>query len=407
MKRWLSAAFVLGTLALSPACERKETNARVESGEDHDAHEHPDDEAEHDAPHGGDPETPGELVEMSAEALKRVTIRTAKVSRRRVIDALRLPAEVRAHPDNVAHITPLVPSQVAEAKVKPGDRVEKGQVLALLRSVQLGEARAEAAQARAALDVAEDQLKRQEQLMDAGIGAQRSYVEAQGAVRQAQAALSAAHSRTSVYGGSSGSGATTVVRSPLSGTIVERHATAGEVANPGQELFVIADIDPVWVVGRAYESDLPHVRAGDSALVRVKTYPERTWEGIIAYVAPTLDERTRTAEVRVELPNHDGRLKPGMFATIVPADAPGDAASGPLPLAVPSGAVQRDGERFLAFVARGENRFEPRVLTLGRQGMGFVEILSGLEEGEPVVVEGTFILKSEAAKHEMGGGHSH
>lgn len=348
-----------------------------------------------------------EPVELTAAAFANVTIRTEKVARRRVVDALRLPAEVQPDPDQVAHITPLVPSQVTEVKARPGDKVKKGDILAVLKNVQLGEARAEIAQATAALDVAKDQLARQEQLLDAGIGAQKSYVEAEGAVKQAQASLAAAVSRAQVYGGSGGSGATTVLRSPLAGTIVARHATAGEVASPEQQLFVIANVDPVWVVGRAYESDLALLQKSEGAVIKVKSYPDRSWTGTISYIAPTLDERTRTAEVRVELPNADLVLKPGMFATIIPNEPPASVAERDAALAVPVSAVQRDGERNLAFVATGERRFEPRVLTLGKRGVDYVEVLDGLKEGEPVVVEGTFILKSEAAKHEMGGGHSH
>lgn len=364
-----------------------------EQGEGHEGHE----DGEH---HAGAP------IQLGPELLQQITIRTAPAQRRHVVDALTLPAEVRPHPDRIAHITPLVSSQVSEVKVQPGDRVEKGQVLASLKSVQLGEARAQIAQAQAALDVAMDQLTRQEQLMGAGIGAQKSYVEAQAAVKQAEAGLSAAHARAQVYGGSGGSGSTTLLRSPLAGTVVERHATAGEIASPEQELFVIADIDPVWVIGRAYESDLAHVTAGMNARIQVNAFPERTWEGSIAYVSPTLEERTRTAEVRVELANTDAALKPGMFATLVPL-APTSETDGPAGLAVPSSAVQRDGQRLLAFVALGEGRFEPRVIQIGKRGGEYVEVREGLSEGELVVTEGTFILKSEAAKHQMGGGHSH
>lgn len=378
-----------------------------------DEHEHEGDEGhdEHDG-HAGkaaekhEDEAP-ELVELTPAALANVTIRTEKVARRRVVDALRLPAEVQPHPDQIAHITALVPSQVTEVKARPGDKVKKGDILAVLKNVQLGEARAEIAQATAALEVAKDQLARQEQLQGAGIGAQKSYVEAQGAVKQAQASLSAAVSRAQVYGGSGGSGATTVIRSPLAGTVVARHATAGEVATPEQQLFVIANIDPVWVVGRAYESDLPLLQKSEVAVVKVKSYPERSWNGSISYISPTLDERTRTAEVRVELENTDLVLKPGMFATIIPTEPPDSGATQKASLTVPVSAIQRDGERNLAFVSKGERSFEPRVLTLGKRGVDYVEVLDGLAEGEPVVVEGTFILKSEAAKHEMGGGHSH
>jgi cobalt-zinc-cadmium efflux system membrane fusion protein len=398
---------VFGSLwigGISLACHRSDEHGEQQH---HDADEQQHDDGEP-AGHGADrhPENNGpELIELSLEALENVRLRSEKVARRQVVDAIRLPAEVQPHPDKIAHITPLVPSQVVEVKARPGDVVKKGDVLAVLKSVQLGEARAEIAQAKATLDVAKDQLARQQQLREAGIGAQKSYVEAEGAVKQAQAALSAAASRAQVYGGSGGSGGNTVLKSPLAGTVVERHATAGEVANPERQLFVIASIDPVWVIGRAYESDLARVQTGGLAIVSVKAYPERTWKGTISYVSPTLDERTRTAEVRVELENPDSVLKPGMFATIVPDAA--QKTQGHSPLSVPVSAVQRDGERDLAFVAKDARRFEPRVLTLGKRGLDYVEVLSGLSEGEAVVVEGTFILKSEAAKHELGGGHSH
>jgi len=389
-------------LTWAPACNTHGPNSETHEHEGHDDHAGHADEGYRKHASAGP-----ELVELTPAALANVTIRSEKVARRRVVDALRLPAEVQPHPDQIAHITPLVPSQVTEVKARPGDKVKKGDVLAVLKNVQLGEARAEIAQAKAALDVAKDQLARQEQLQGAGIGAQKSYVEAQGAVKQAQASLAAAVSRAQVYGGSGGSGATTVIRSPLAGTVVARHATAGEVASPEQQLFVIANIDPVWVVGRAYESDLPLLQKSEGAVIKVKSYPERAWSGSISYVAPTLDERTRTAEVRVELANSDLVLKPGMFATIIPTEPPEGASDQKPGLAVPVSAIQRDGERNLAFVAKDERRFEPRVLTLGKRGADYVEVLDGLEEGEPVVVEGTFILKSEAAKHEMGGGHSH
>ncbi len=386
------AVIVLATLALLVACNSKATSDEKRGAEGNDA-----------PGHGGKTDDPV-VVTLDDAALKRVTIRIENVTRRRVVGTLRLPAEVRTDPDRIAHITSLVASQVAEVKVRPGDRVKKGQTLALLKSVELGEARADIAQAKASLDVAHDQFARQQQLMDAGIGAQRSYVEAQGAVKQANAALAAAATRAQVYGGNAGVGSTTLVKSPLEGTVVERHATAGEIATPDRELFTIANIDRVWIIGRAYESDLALVHVGAAASVRVQAYPGRSWDGSVSYVSPTLSEQTRTAEVRVELDNSDGTLKPGMFATVLPADQLGDAGAAGTTLAVPAGAAQRDGDRFVAFVARDKNHFERRIVTLGKRGADYVEVVDGLREGEPVVVEGAFILKSEAAKHLMGEG---
>jgi hypothetical protein len=111
--------------------------------------------------------------------------------------------------------------------------------------------------------------------------------------------------------------------------------------------------------------------------------------------------------VRVELANPDGVLKPGMFATIVPSEAVAQDAETQLTLAVPGSALQRDGRRFFVFVQTDERTFEQRAVTVSVRSVAFVAVSTGLVEGETVVVEGAFILKSEAAKHRMGGGHSH
>jgi RND family efflux transporter MFP subunit len=170
-------------------------------------------------------------------------------------------------------------------------------------------------------------------------------------------------------------------------------------------LFVIADISRVWVLSRAYERDLKTIQVGVPATVTVKAFPDERWEGKVDYVSPMLDEHTRTAEVRVELENDKGLLRPGMFGIVSPENS--HSGEKHEALAVPTSALQRDGESWVAFVPKTKNSFERRLVTVGTRGIEFVEVLSGLGVGEQVVSAGTFILKSEAAKHEMGGGHSH
>jgi len=338
-------------------------------------------------------------VRLSEAGVTRSKIRVAEARRQALSGALSVPAEVRLDPDRTAHVTPIVQSQIAEVRVKLGDQVKKGQPLAVLESVELGEANAGVRSAKAAVSVAEDNLARQRQLLDAGVGAQKNFVQADGELRKAKAMLSAAQARAGIYGGAGGG----VVKSPLDGTVIERHATAGEVASPERPLFVVGDVSRVWVVGRVYEKDVGAVRTCMRATTRLQAYPERSWTGEIDFVSAVLDEATRSAEVRMTLANADGLLKPGLFGTILLAGS--DA--GRAPVVVPESAVQElDGKTVVFVPAEEPNAFAARAVVTGARADGWVELLSGLGENEKLVVQGAFTLKSAALASELGEGHA-
>ncbi|MGH7859143.1 MAG: efflux RND transporter periplasmic adaptor subunit, partial [Candidatus Binatia bacterium] len=195
------------------------------------------------------------------------------------------------------------------------------------------------------------------------------------------------------------------VRAPFAGTVVERHVTLGEMVEPQTPLFQVADLSTVWVWIDVFERDLARVHLGDGVELRVDAFPGESFEGRVAYLASRLESETRTARARVEVPNLDGKLRPGMFARVRISDPHGGdgRAEASAALAVPEGAIQRDGERTLVFVALGGGRFDPREVRTGRRGGGYVEILEGLAEGDSVAVSGTFVLKSEASKESLGG----
>ena len=339
-------------------------------------------------------------VSLTPAAIERSEIRVGEATRQPLSGALVIPAEVRLDPDRTAHITPIVQSQVTSVRVKLGDQVKKGQLLAELKSVELGEAAADTAKARAAVEVAQDRVDRQRQLMDAGVGAQRSLVEAEGELRQAKAALRAAQARAGVYGGAGGGR----LKSPIGGTVIERHATPGEVASPDRPLFVVAAIEDVWVVGRVYEKDIGSVSEQAPAVVRLGAYPERSWKGTIDYVAPVLDEATRSAEVRVTLANPEKLLKPGLFGTIALGSPDAGAAS----LVVPEAAVQEVHGKTVVFAPGAKpGSFVAVPIVTGARVRGLVEILSGIEPGRKLVLDGAFTLKSALLASELGEGHAH
>ena len=177
---------------------------------------------------------------------------------------------------------------------------------------------------------------------------------------------------------------------PRAGLVLERNVSEGMRAMPGDVLFRIADHSVVWALVDVAERDLAAVREGQLVMVRVRSYPDRTFPGTVALVYPHLNPATRTVPVRNELANHDLLLKPDMYA-----EAEIDTGGGKPILAVPDSAVIDSGDR-QTLVDKGEGRFEPRSVQLGRHGAGYVEIRGRLNEGENVVTSANFLIDAES-----------
>lgn len=190
------------------------------------------------------------------------------------------------------------------------------------------------------------------------------------------------------------------VKSLIGGVVTERHITLGEALTGDAPVFVIADLGEVWVDLSVYAKDLPLVRKGQRVSIH-GAGPGVRGGGIISYVSPILSEETRTALARIELPNPEGRWRPGLFVTAHVVVEEAD-----VPLAVPVTAFQSVGGEEVVFV-EDEDGFVARPVKVGRRGNAFAEILEGLSPDEQTAIKGTFFLKSEAAKEELGGGHGH
>jgi Cu(I)/Ag(I) efflux system membrane fusion protein len=189
---------------------------------------------------------------------------------------------------------------------------------------------------------------------------------------------------------------TLTLYSPFRGVVVSKTAFEGTKVMAGMELFRIADISRVWVLGDVYEYELPWVKAGVPATVTLDYLPGKKYQGTVTFIYPYLEGKTRTATVRVELPNPGFELKPDMYAHIELAPRVGGKS-----ILIPSEAVIRTGIRNLVFIARGEGRFEPREITLGLEGEeGTVQVLKGLAAGDNVVVSSQFLLDSESSLKE-------
>jgi RND family efflux transporter MFP subunit len=177
---------------------------------------------------------------------------------------------------------------------------------------------------------------------------------------------------------------------PISGSIITRNVTQGDRIEPGTKLLDIAELSHVWVLADIYEYELPFVQVGQVATMTLSYLPGRTFEGRITFIYPTLSEATRTVKVRLEFANPDLALKPEMYAQVeIHADLG-------LRLSVPESAVISTGTRDLAFVDRGDGYLEPRELKLGLRLPDRFEVLSGVVEGEKVLISGNFLVDSES-----------
>ena len=186
------------------------------------------------------------------------------------------------------------------------------------------------------------------------------------------------------------------INAPRDGIVVEKMAIEGQMVDAGMKLYRLADLSLVWVLSQIYEQDLPFLQLGQEAVVRLSYLPDREFRGRVTYIYPTLDEKTRTAKVRMEFHNPGFFLKPGMFAT-VELHAELEAST----LLVPDSAVLRSGEKNTVFVALAGGKFDPRTITLGpRSEDNLYQVLSGLSEGERVVTSGQFMLDSESQLRE-------
>jgi RND family efflux transporter MFP subunit len=186
------------------------------------------------------------------------------------------------------------------------------------------------------------------------------------------------------------------IHAPMDGFVIEKNLVQGQMVDAGMRLYRLADLGMVWVFAQVYEQDLPYIQLGQEAVVKLSSMPDREFRGRVTYIYPNVDEKTRTAKVRLEFENPGYFLKPGMFVS-----AQITSELEPEAVLVPDSAVLRSGEKNTVFVALPGGKFEPRTVVLGPEGENdTVEVIEGLAEGERVVTSGQFMLDSESQLRE-------
>lgn len=422
----MSTRPLIGLVLAVAAC------ARTPPQEGADPHGHAGHDA-HDEARDGRAEADVDHVELRPEVAERLGVATARVEARDLLGEIATTAEVDFDQDHLAHVTPRLAGRVHEVRGALGQRVAPGELLAVIDSTELGRARAEYLLARSQADLAAQRLPRQEALARDEIVSAQTLAQTRAEASEARSRLESARETLRLYGLDAARIERTrpgdphaslfEVRAPIAGQIVEKHLTRGELVDPEHRLFTIAEMARVWIWMDVYERDLSRVHVEDLAEVRLDAVPERVFRGQVSFVAVQVDPGTRTGRARVDVDNADGLLRPGMFARVRLTD-PHSAGHAPSAV-VPVSAVQRGPDGPIAFVqvspaperAAGTplgaghtdeaRTYERRPLRLGRKTREAVEVLEGLQPGEPVVVRGAFLLKSEAAKGSMGEGHAH
>lgn len=351
------------------------------------------------------------IVRLPAEESSRIGIAAHPVTRSEFRTYREFPAIVQPNQRAIADITTLVRGRVVDVYVDLGQQVEANALLAILYSSELGLAQSGYLKARAKLHVAEQAYARAKFLLQEKVIGEAEAQRRQAELLSMQAEANEARDRLKLLGMSDDEfrrldrsreiRSHVPIAAPFAGRIIGRNLTRGEVVETTEKLFVVADLSEVWVRANIPEKDIPfvhsvHASGGTQAEVRINAYPKEIFKGTITYVGDVLDPATRTMQLRLELPNPEGRLKPEMFATIRLF-----SESQPDRLTVPEAALQRDQDRTFVFVQRSANEYEVRDVQIGESNGTLTSILGGLSEGEPVVTHGAFVLKSELMKKQV------
>ncbi len=335
---------------------------------------------------------------LTAEEVATSGVRTIVMAPQTYSDQLTVTATIEPDQDRYASIAPRVTGKVAKVLVSLGDHVRGGQAMAMIDSIEAGDAQSAYAQAVTEMTVAKAAAERADRLQADQIIPQKDVLRARADLEKAKAILRAAGERRRALGlgvGAASAPSVFPVTAPFAGTVVEKKAVIGELAQPDKPLFAVADLSRVWIETNLFEKDLASVKPGAQATVTVAAYGTETFRGKVTYVSSIMDKETRTVRARVEVPNADGRLKLGMFASAaIQTTGSGQA------LMLPDEAVVLVQGQPSVFVKRGEG-YEMRAVEVGAKRQGHVEIKGGVKTGETVVTAGAYALKAKLLKSQI------
>jgi cobalt-zinc-cadmium efflux system membrane fusion protein len=339
----------------------------------------------------------------------KMGIETATCGPETIVSVLDLPGEIAFNADMVVHVVPRVPGIVLEARKNLGDNVKAGDVLAVIDSRELGEARSRYLVALEREKLARYNFERAERLWEAKTVAEKEFLTAQKAFLEEKIELTTAARKLEALGlseremtelaaGDDRNLTRYVIRAPFDGVVIKKHSSPGEWVKEDAEIYLVADLSTVWVDIIVYARDLDSVRVGQKAHVKTNG-ADLEGAGEVSYVGPLVGEDTRTAKARVVMPNPGGKRRPGLFTKV---ELVKERSS--VPVVVRNEALQTFRNKPVVFV-RYDDQYEARPVVTGKSDATHTEIVKGLSAGESYVTKGSYILKGELGK--AGMSHQH
>jgi membrane fusion protein, copper/silver efflux system len=325
----------------------------------------------------GEDQDDGTTIKVSLDRIQRSGVRTEEARLRTLTRSIRAAGTARGDERKLTVVTLRAEGYIEALHVSAtGEAVKAGQPLFRLYSAPLVQAQLEYALALKMARAGRD--SEQSALIDGAAQKLRNLGVPESRMREIQ--QSGAVPRTIEW------------PAPSDGTVIEKKVVNGQRVMPGEELYRIIDLSTLWVIAEVTEQDVALVTPGSPATVTFRAFASEPIEGQVTFIYPDLKPETRTARVRIEIPNPGGRLKTDMYADVV---VHAGADERPV-VAVPDSAVIDSGTRQLVLIAKDEGRFEPRPVKLGRRGEGYVEVSDGVKEGEKVVTSATFLIDAES-----------
>jgi len=374
------------------ACSRPASCSEAEGREEPPATEAP--------PHVDEPahEALPTIVKLPETVLRDAHVRTLPVAREVLPITLALPGEIVADPDRTARLSSPIPGRIEDVRFQEGATVKRGDVLAVIAVPDLGRLRSEQVATLARARAARTNAERLKELLGERLTSEQLYRDAVANAEALEVEARAATERLGALGlaDEKAKASSLTLRAPIAGVVVVRNAVVGQPVGADEVLCSIVDLSEAWFLGRVFEKDLGRLASGASAEIQLNAYPDARFEGPVEYIGRQVDPVARTLTARIRLHNRDERLRVGLFGTAYVSTA--DAGERGPTLVVPRSALTEVGGRQVVFVRHADGDFELHGVVTGASAAGKVEVLSGLRDGEQVVVDGVFTLKSAVLK---------
>ncbi|MFZ6862996.1 efflux RND transporter periplasmic adaptor subunit [Undibacterium sp. Ji67W] len=345
-------------------------------------------------------EADDDVIHMDQQQMQTANIQIAQSASASITNTITLPGEIRFNEDRTAHIVPRLSGVAESVSADLGQRVKKGQVLAVISSPALAELRSASIAAQKRLSLAQLTYEREKKLWQDKISAEQDYLQAQQAYREAEINAQTSKSTLSALNADDTEGKLNryVLRAPFDGIVIEKHIALGEAVKEDANVFLISDLSSVWVEVVLTPKDLESARIGDEVTIR-STSTNLSAVGKINYIGNLLGEQTRTAKARVVITNPNLAWRPGLFVNVALSHGKKDLA-----VAVQSDAIQTLEGKTVVFI-KVLNGFKAQVVTTGVSDGKLTEILDGMPIDVPYAAAGSFVVKAETGKESAEHAH--